>query len=105
MSVEDTDKIDIITKGEDGAVTLFITDHLPWGDGAHLVALQAKLNRYLEFVESGQHLEHGDVAPGAPVRIKVVAKFPPDDEGEQFLFKAGEITAPMGVALTYEVAG
>ena len=104
MSVEDTDKIDIITTSEDGSVTLFITDHLPWGDGEHLLALQAKLNRYLEFVESGQHLEH-DVAPDAPVRIKVVAKFPPDQEGEQFWVKAGEITAPMGLALTYEVAG
>ena len=105
MSVEDTDKIDIMTRSEDGAVTLVITDHLPWGDGEHLLALQAKLNRYLAFVESGQHLEHGDVAPDAVVRIKVVMKFAPDQEAEQFLFKAGEITATMGVALTYEVTG
>lgn len=105
MSVEDTDKIDIITKGEDGSVTLYITDHLPWGDGEHLLALQAKLNRYLEFVESGQYLEHADIAPDGVVHIKVVAKFAPDAEAEGFLFQAGEISARMGVGLTYEVQG
>ena len=105
MSVEDTDKIDIITKGEDGLVTLYISDHLPWGEDAHLLALQAKLNRYLAFVESGEYLEHADVAPDVAVHIKVVAKFPLDAEAEGFLFQAGEISAQMGVGLSYEVRG
>jgi len=104
MSVEDKGKIDIIAKADDGSVTLWITDHLPWGEGAHLMALQAKLNSYLEFVESRQYLEHADVELDAAVRIKVAAQYAPDDEGEAFLFKAAEIAAQMGVALSYEVA-
>jgi hypothetical protein len=55
MSVLDPNSVDAagIDK-ESGDVVLTISDHLEWDDAnGHLLALQAKLNGYLRFVEGG----------------------------------------------------
>lgn len=103
MSVEDRDKVDIVTECADGAVTLIITDHLHWGDPEHLFALQEKLNTYLAFIETGQIADHAPEA--GKTGIKVVMKHEPDQAGREFLMKAGEVTGRAGFALTYEVQG
>ena len=57
MTIEEVDKIDRLAfDRKNGDVFLVISDHLAWDEdeGEYLLALQAKLNTYLEFVESGQ---------------------------------------------------
>lgn len=52
MSVEQFDVVDV---KESGHVVLTISDHLDWSNSEeHQTILQAKLNKYLAFVESGQ---------------------------------------------------
>ena len=59
MSVKELDVVDVIsTDKETGHVILTISDHLDWSDSIqHQTALQAKFNKYLAFVESGEILE------------------------------------------------
>ena len=58
MSVEQPDVVDIIsTDKQTGHVVLTISDHLDWSSSKqHQMILQAKFNRYLAFVESGELL-------------------------------------------------
>ena len=58
MTVEQTKVIDIISLDKrTGQVILTVSDHLEWNDSTrHQEILQAKLNAYLAFVESGEIL-------------------------------------------------
>ena len=103
MSVDETDKIDIVTRRKDGSVTLVITDHHEWGDDAHLLRLQEKLNSYLRFIESGEYREHLQDDPVGPVRIEVVTKYEPDQSALDFLFQAGQIAAAAGIPITHRM--
>jgi hypothetical protein len=105
MSVEDENSIDIV--GVDrmtGHVVLTICDHLDWSDStAHQLLLQAKLSRYLAFVESGEVLQSYPDARNRLVVFKVVLRFAPDEGGRSFLAKAQQIVESAGLALRYEV--
>lgn len=59
MSVIETDKVDGMGKSKkNGELILLITDHLDWeNEQEHLIALQNKINSYLEFIESKQYKE------------------------------------------------
>ena len=58
MTVEQADKIDIISIDPTGQVILTVSDHLPWSDAVqHQLILQTKLNKYLAFIESGEILQ------------------------------------------------
>jgi len=58
MSVEEKNKIDIITTNKEGILVLTISDHLEWDDeNEHLLILQDKINSYVDFIESGQMAE------------------------------------------------
>ena len=80
MSVEESGVIDIISiDGQTGHAILTISDHLDWSDSIHhQTILQAKLNAYLAFVESGQILVNYPDAAGRSIVFKVVLKFKPD---------------------------
>lgn len=93
MAVDSPDVIDIVSTTRDtGEVVLTIADHLPWDEAnAHLAVLQAKINRYLEFIQGGQLAEeYQNAKPGTPVRIDVACKYPPSRDGERFLELARE---------------
>ena len=83
MSVEQSDIVDVMrTDKRTGHVVLTISDHLDWSDSTnHQTFLQAKLNRYLAFVENGEIFTRYRDAKGKPVAIKVVFKFRPDQDG------------------------
>lgn len=101
MSVDETHKVDIISRDKNNGVWLIISDHLPWGDPKHLWTLQEKLNTYFTFMESGQIREHAsDVAE---VGIKIVMRFPPDQAARDFLFQVGQMSGKAGYPLTCEV--
>jgi hypothetical protein len=74
VSVEDTDSIDILSFGEQsGDVILTVTDHLDFCDSLrHQAILQAKLNAYLLFVESGEIFLSHPHARDRPIMISVI---------------------------------
>jgi hypothetical protein len=100
MSVEQLDVIDVISTDRLGHVVLTVSDHLDWFDTVqHQNILQAKLNKYLAFVESGDILESYPDAKGRPVVFKVVFKFRPDPQGFQFLANAKSVIELAGFSL------
>jgi len=105
VSVDQLDVVDIISiDKQTGHVVLTISDHLDWTDSiAHQTALQAKFNRYLAFVESGEILTRYPDAKERPVTIKVVFKHKPDAEGRQFLRRAMSIIESAGFSLRCQV--
>lgn len=102
MAVDNPDVIDIVsTTRETGEVVLTIADHLRWDDD-HLVVLQAKINRYLEFIEGGQLAEeYPNAKPGVPVRIDVACKYRPSTNGLRFLELARETIEAAGWGFTW----
>lgn len=105
MSVEQLDVVDVICiDKETGHVILTISDHLDWSNTIeHQTVLQAELNKYLAFVESGEILIRYPDAKDRPVAIKVVFKYKPDQQGWQFLVRAKEVIESAGFSLRHEV--
>jgi hypothetical protein len=104
MAVDNPDVVDAIgIEQASGVVALTISDHLEWGDGSHLVALQQKINQYLAFLENGQLLEEYPNAVGKPVRIDVVCKHQPDEGAERFLNQARDVIETAGLSFSWRV--
>ena len=99
MAVDNPDVIDAVgTSRDTGEVVLTIADHLPWDERhEHLAVLEAKINRYLEFIESGQLAEeYTNAKPGLGVRIQVVFKYCPSRDDERFLEMARQTIEDAG---------
>ena len=79
------------------------TDHLEWGNGEHLLAIQEKLNCYLSFIESGEIFESYPKAKNNELKIELVCKYEPDHDGIQFLQKCTEVIAGAGLVFNYAV--
>ena len=105
MSVEQLDVVDIISTDKDtGHVILTISDHLDWVNSIeHQTLLQAKFNKYLAFVESGEILSRYPDAKGRQIAIKVAFKFTPDQSGWRFLERAKEVIESAGLTLRHRV--
>jgi urate oxidase len=105
MSVDKLDVVDVISIDRNtGHVVLTVSDHLDWTNSvAHQTILQAKFNKYLAFVESGEILTRYPDAHDRPVAIKVVFKYEPDEEGWRFLAKAKEVIESAGFSLRHEI--
>lgn len=105
MSVDQLGVVDVVSiDKETGHVVLTISDHLDWSDTVeHQTILQAKLNKYLAFVESGEILESYPAAKDRPVAFNVVFKHKPDQKGQQFLSRAKEVIESAGFSLRHEV--
>ena len=104
MAVDDAEVIDFISTTRDtGEVVLSITDHLEWDkNNEHLPILQAKINLYLQFVESGQLAEeYPNAEPGIPVRIDVACKYRPSKDGLRFLKQARKVIEDAGWGFTW----
>jgi hypothetical protein len=105
MTVEEPKVIDIPAFNKrEGRLYLVISDHLGWGENEeehHLLCLQAKVNAYLHFVESGQLKEQLPDWSGFPITIKVAAKYLPRGEGTKFHKLVGKIVEDAG--FTYEL--
>jgi hypothetical protein len=105
MSIEQLDVVDVISiDKETGHVVLTISDHLDWSDTiAHQTALQAKLNKYLAFIEGGELLIRYPDAKARSVAIKVIFKSKPDQEGWKFLSRAKAVIESAGFSFRYEL--
>lgn len=85
-------------------MVLTISDHLDWSNSEkHQNILQAKFNKYLAFVESGELLTRYSDAKGRPIAIKVVFRHGPDHEGWNFLARANVVIESAGLTLRHEV--
>ncbi|MEO6232765.1 MAG: DUF6572 domain-containing protein [Ferruginibacter sp.] len=79
MSIDQIDKIDIISTTPEGKVMLTISDHHLWDDAEnHMLLLQNKLNLYLQFVENGQIFEEYPGAKNKQIVISVRMKYMPN---------------------------
>ena len=101
MSVEEPDVVDFIgIEPASGKVVLTVADHLDWTDeSAHLLALQAKLNRYLAFVESGELVESYPAAAGRSVVVRVIRRVPLSQLGAAFVAHATPLLEAAGIEL------
>jgi hypothetical protein len=104
MSVEDINTIDFIgTEENSETIVLTVSDHLNWGRTEHLETLQEKLNTYLKFIESGEIFDTYPNAKGKKVKIQVMLKHEPDDEGKEFLRKCTDVILSAGFQFNYGV--
>src|SRR5260370_28362758 len=101
MALDKLDSVDTVGIEKDtGFAVLTIADSWDWADEPkHLLALQAKLNAYFGFIESGQILEDYPDAAGRPLVIDVEGRFPLPKVGVDFLKRASESGANMGVTV------
>ncbi len=103
MALDKPDAVDAvgIERGSDFAA-LTITDSWDWQDERkHLLALQAKLNDYLSFIESGQIWESYPEAAGRQLVIDVVGKFSLPRIGIDLLERASDACADLDVRVRY----
>lgn len=105
MPLEQTDKIDALgLESETGYVVLTIADSWHWDDEhGHLSALQAKLNAYFDFIESGQVWESYPAATGRQLIINVVFRFRPPAVAIEFLAKATNVASELNVLINHEI--
>jgi hypothetical protein len=105
VAVDDPGTIDLMSINPSGAVVLTIADHLDWTDStSHQHILEAKMNRYLAFIESGEILEHHANVADRGVIIDVVTKFEPDSSGLTFLHGAQAVIVGAGVGFSHGVS-
>ena len=91
MSVENLNVIDIVSIDKDGNAVLTISDHLEWDlNNEHLLILQKKINIYLGSLENGSLYESYPQAKGRDIAINIIAKYPPNKDGEIFIERAKE---------------
>ena len=77
MAIDNISIIDFIgIDKKTNELILTISDHLDWDNtDTHLEILQAKLNAYLSFIESGEIYEHKKEAMGRKIIIEIVGKY------------------------------
>ena len=80
-------------------MVLTITDHLEWtgDDTEHISLLQAKLNSYLRFVESGEIYQSYPNAKGRQILIDIVGKYSPNNIAEEFFEYASDVAGGVGI--------
>lgn len=89
MSIEQIDQIDLISIDQPNeTLVLTILDTLPWDDeDVHLYALQCKINKYLDFIKTGEVYQAEPEAQGMRMAIEVICKYRPHQAATEFLAK------------------
>jgi hypothetical protein len=105
MSLDDLEVVDAVgTEKDNGTIALTIFDAWDWDDQMeHLLALQAKLNSYFAFVESGQIYEAYPSAVGRTLRIDVISRYPVPDVALTFLEDAAAVASQLNIAITHQI--
>jgi hypothetical protein len=102
MSVESPNVIDVVgIERTTGRCVLTISDHLQWSQ-EHLVALQAKLNGYLRYIESGEVYVSYPESKAREFVIEVALLYRPDEMASAFLERVRAIIASAGVGFRYK---
>lgn len=105
MSLDTLDTIDALSDDKDGSgVSLAIIDGWDWSDEArHLFALQAKLNAYFDFVQSGQIFEARPAARGKKLRIDLLTKYPLPEKASKFIGIASQAARQLDIEIAHRV--
>jgi len=105
MGIDNPNVVDAISNAKDGSrIALTIFDGGDWPDeGAHLLALQAKVNTYFNFVQSGQLFQQYPAAQRTPVVIQVLFREQPSDKARQLIDRADRVSRQLGLEVRYEV--
>lgn len=103
MSIQDVDKIDFIgTDKQTGGIVLTISDHLDWEEvNEHLFILQTKLNRYADFIESGEIYEHKEPVARKKIIIQMIGKYNPPVEAAEFYKHVNLVLADLNVEVLF----
>lgn len=105
MSVDQADVIDYIsTDRSTGNVVLTVSDHLTWEDATeHVSVLQRKLERYVDFIRSGQLTEQRPDSADRGIVIDVILKHSPNEEGLGFFRSAEKQLEELGIRLVHRM--
>lgn len=104
MALHDTSTIDALGVEDSGTLVLSLMDEVDWQDPqAHWHHLTDKLNSYLNFLVSGEVLEHHPDAVSGRVRVDVIFKYPPPDEVTVALGYSQKLVGMQGYALAWVV--
>ena len=104
MTIELTEKIDIITLSEEtGRIYLNISDHLSWDSPDKRLTLQNKVNRYLAFIESGEMALNYPQSTVLNPTIHLICKQPPNPTDEIFLLQVREIIEEAGYSFDWKL--
>jgi hypothetical protein len=103
MAVDQPNSIDLVTTG-DGVVTLSVADHLDWANEYwHVEQLQAKLNCYLEFIDSGELVDKFPEAGDQRPCITVHFVYSPTAAARDFLLATASTIEAQGIGFSYDV--
>ncbi|MGY2289173.1 DUF6572 domain-containing protein [Pseudomonas sp. SDO528_S397] len=111
MSVTDPNVIDMwgIPTWDDNTIVLAISDHLGWHDateqGEHLLMLQAKINAYVAFIESGEMGTEIPEALGKSPVIQVLGLHELSEQGELFIDRAAKVLEQIDIGLEFIFKG
>ena len=95
--------VDLIRPDGKGGVELLMLEARPWGsDPDQLSQLEAKLNAYLGYVQTGALARDYPQYAGASVRFRLECAAPPAGEAARMLGAAREFCA--GDGIEFEVA-
>ena len=113
MSVDEPNVIDITAIDHDNGETLLvISDHLPWrivdpdplyNEGDHLQMLQAKVYRYVDFIESGELLKKVAKSEGTKSVILIKFLYPLSTNATNLVNNLRQHLGPMGIDVRWEV--
>ncbi|MCC7140065.1 MAG: hypothetical protein IT460_16720 [Planctomycetes bacterium] len=111
MRLADSETVDYLSleKGSGTIVATLVDDFVGTGEIERLALLQKKLNRYFDFIESGEIYQQltrstgSQVSRGSRVRISIVAKQELVGEGQRFLRHAEEAAKDANVELAFKV--
>lgn len=111
MRLSDPETVDYLgIEKKTGWVVLTLVDDCDWtNETQHLVLLQTKLNRYFDFIESGEVYEQiartmgRAVDRSTPVKISILAKYEPAGEGARFLQHVSAVAQEAGVGFSFKV--
>ncbi len=106
----DVDTVDFLGLEKDsGDVILTLVDDFGWQDEMrHMALLQEKINRYFDFIDSGEVYDQVEKIVGrsipksTPVKISVLEKYEPTEEGYRFLEHVKRISKEAGVDFTFK---
>ncbi|WP_156967154.1 DUF6572 domain-containing protein [Paraburkholderia ferrariae] len=101
MSLENVDVVDAVgMESSTNTIVLTILDSWDWQDQmSHLKSLQAKLNAYFGFIESGQIYEAYPDARGKALRIDILGRFPVPDATKEFFDIANATAAQLNLVI------
>jgi hypothetical protein len=108
MGLEDSSTVDAVgVERESGAFVLTLLDSWTWDEPEHhLMALQAKLEAYLDFIESGEIYSACPDAREKEIVIDVISRVSLPAEGTELLERLVTVAGEMGVRVrTKQVPG